>query len=93
MKHSPYVGALKGDAWVSARTEVGDSGRKISGGTTTYTRTYTNSNGETTTTTNVVNNGHSKDVSEFRPRSGTFTREKPSVITAETTRNFSQAVA
>lgn len=77
LKHSPYLGSLKGDAWVSPRTESG--GR---GGTTTYTRTVTrtDNDGKTTTNTKQVNGSTARinqQQEEFRPRSGTFTKTSP----------------
>ena len=50
IKHSPYIGALKGDDWVSARTEV------ISYPSTSSTTTIPASNGPLTSS--LVTNGH-----------------------------------
>jgi len=80
LKHSPYVGSLKGDAWVSPRTEMTNGSRRVDGagtGTTTYTRTVTRGDGQTSTTTNTANYGGTRinqQPEEFRPRSNTFTK-------------------
>jgi len=64
IKHSPYTysGKMKGDSWVSARTEAVANGH-----------------------TNGTSNGFSEGVKikehvEYRQRSGTFTRDKPTVL-------------
>lgn len=45
IKHSPYVGALKGDDWVSARTETSVSNGQNSGASNVTSSTRTHSDG------------------------------------------------
>lgn len=95
IKHSPYIGALKGDDWVSARTETV---------TTMPTSTLVTNNGHNNSNTVVQNTsgGGSKVTSNTRMhsdgqriRTETFSYTEPvrTVRTSTTTRSSQQVAA
>ena len=87
IKHSPYMGQLKGDSWVSARTEVESpplragmtNGQSSSSSDTKVTSQTVNGKTTTTTTTRTHSDG-------TRIRTETFTYTKgPTTTTRVTT--------
>jgi len=92
IKHSPYVGTLKGDDWVSARTEtmsspvttkteyksVSVSGVPVVNGTTSRESKISAGGGKTTTTTRTHSDG-------TRIRTETFSYSGPTKTTRVTT--------
>ena len=93
IKHSPYVGSLKGDAWVGTKTELSTpvATRKgsSSGGTTTTARTVSMTNGGTVpagggTKTTRTTRTHS-DGTKIRTETFSYTSKPSRTITTTKT--------
>merc|ERR1719266_1223091 len=94
IKHSPYLGKLKGDAWVAARTEVVTPPTlvtKVTNGDTSKTvKTVVNGGGSKTTTSTRT---HS-DGQKIRTETFTYTKGPTTRITTTTTsQQVTQAAA
>ena len=91
IKHSPYIGKLKGEDWVSARTEVMISPpAQLTNGNSSNSDTKTSrtvvDKGNVTTTSRTHSDGH-------KIRTETFTYTKGPTIRTSTTTTQSYQVA
>ena len=88
IRHSPYLGKLKGEEWVSARTEVitppNENGHTSESSQTVKTMV---NGGSTTTTTRTHSDGH-----RIRTETFSYTKGPVTKITTTTT-SMAQAVA
>ena len=96
IRHSPYIGNLRGDQWVGAKTETDVSARKISYGnagnsggpssSTTTASKYTAMNGTGGTKTTTTTRTHS-DGTKIRTETFTYTKA-PTTTTRVTTTSY-----
>lgn len=89
IKHSPYIGKLKGEDWVSARTEVSPTTTTTNGHHSETTQTVVNGGGNVTTTTRTHSDGHRIRTETFTYTKGPTTR----ITTTTTSQQVTQAAA
>ena len=94
IKHSPYLGNLKGDAWVSARTEVMSSPPSV----TMTNGNASNATSDSKTVRTVVDKGNVTTTSRthsdgHKIRTETFTYTKGPTIRTSTTTTTSHQIA
>jgi hypothetical protein len=87
IKHSPYMGQLKGDAWVSPRTEVDSPPLKAltngESSASTESRVVSQTKGNTTTTTRTHSDG-----TKIRTETYTYTKGPTTTTRVTSHKNY-----
>ena len=91
IKHSPYVGALKGDDWVSARTETVPTSTLVTNGHNNSNTVVQNTSGGGSKVTS--NTRTHSDGQRIRTETFSYTEPTRTVRTSTTTRSTQQVAA